>query len=193
MFCHKCGNKPMEGAGFCNNCGAKLIVEDTGAQIVTESAQHKPPVAKSVKHAAPPAQKAQELQGVGKAVFGLGIAVCVLRFLDAIFWGRVTIFQILYGEGFWLIAWNIVATIIGFALAVGLLMSCISKILDRINKSLDGNLGFAIVSILWFGYQIFFEGIWGLLDSFILNIVILILAVVGTQLNKPAAKKPAKK
>lgn len=28
MFCHKCGNKSLDGAVFCSNCGARLIREE---------------------------------------------------------------------------------------------------------------------------------------------------------------------
>ena len=33
MFCVKCGNKMIEGAAFCTNCGAKSVVSDTTQQI----------------------------------------------------------------------------------------------------------------------------------------------------------------
>jgi len=32
MFCHKCGNKSPEGAGFCHKCGAKLATANTATQ-----------------------------------------------------------------------------------------------------------------------------------------------------------------
>lgn len=33
MFCHKCGNKITEDAGFCSKCGTKLAVNDSTLQI----------------------------------------------------------------------------------------------------------------------------------------------------------------
>lgn len=32
MFCHNCGNKALDGAAFCQKCGAKLIVDRTAQQ-----------------------------------------------------------------------------------------------------------------------------------------------------------------
>lgn len=36
MFCHKCGNKITERAGFCHKCGAKLVVEENTHQANIE-------------------------------------------------------------------------------------------------------------------------------------------------------------
>ena len=32
MFCHKCGNRAVDGAAFCNKCGTKLITNDVTQQ-----------------------------------------------------------------------------------------------------------------------------------------------------------------
>jgi len=41
MFCHKCGNKCLEGAGFCSKCGAKMISETVSLQDTPPSAETK--------------------------------------------------------------------------------------------------------------------------------------------------------
>jgi len=35
MFCHKCGNKSIEGSAFCQKCGERLIVDSTAQQDST--------------------------------------------------------------------------------------------------------------------------------------------------------------
>lgn len=37
MFCPKCGSKALDGATFCQKCGANLIVDDTVQQAVTST------------------------------------------------------------------------------------------------------------------------------------------------------------
>ena|GEM_PF-5241208 len=37
MFCHKCGSKSLEDAAFCQECGTKLIIEETSQQMSDES------------------------------------------------------------------------------------------------------------------------------------------------------------
>jgi hypothetical protein len=32
MFCHKCGNKSIEGSAFCQKCGEKLIMDESSPQ-----------------------------------------------------------------------------------------------------------------------------------------------------------------
>ena len=55
MFCHKCGNKALEGAAFCPNCGTKLIRDEAVGQEPQPSAPAvKPePIAPAVIPAAP--------------------------------------------------------------------------------------------------------------------------------------------
>ena len=43
MFCHKCGNQALEDAGFCQKCGAKLIVEQAAPPIPSEPVPTVPP------------------------------------------------------------------------------------------------------------------------------------------------------
>ena len=40
MFCHKCGSKMSEGAGFCHKCGAKIATDDTAMPIQDKSVAH---------------------------------------------------------------------------------------------------------------------------------------------------------
>ena len=37
MFCHKCGNKTTEGAGFCHKCGAKLMKNEAMPHLSTSN------------------------------------------------------------------------------------------------------------------------------------------------------------
>ena len=36
MFCHNCGNKVTEEAGFCSKCGTKLADNDSTLQTTNE-------------------------------------------------------------------------------------------------------------------------------------------------------------
>ena len=39
MFCHKCGNQSVEGAGFCPKCGTQLVVGEATQQTPAEPVQ----------------------------------------------------------------------------------------------------------------------------------------------------------
>ena len=39
MFCHKCGNKIIDGSAFCSQCGAKIILEKSVVDATQETSE----------------------------------------------------------------------------------------------------------------------------------------------------------
>jgi hypothetical protein len=80
MFCHKCGNKSLEDAGFCQKCGEKLIKDEAAQQTPAVSVVPvaSKPIESPSKVTVEPASPQPKKKMPTKLLFGLaGIAVVV--------------------------------------------------------------------------------------------------------------------
>ena len=116
-----------------------------------------------------------------QSVIGLCMPMCILRFIDAVIWTFIVIFQLFIGLGFWHIVWNVVATGVSYVYAVRLLGVCRSNEFNsaKIDNLAKENRNFSGICLLWYGAQVLFLDAGGILVlSLLVDITILIIAVI---------------
>jgi hypothetical protein len=169
MYCEQCGNKLEEQAQFCDECGVKLVVENTP----------KPTTLQTQAILIVPDRRQQSIIGLFKAMFAL-------RLVDAIGWTLLIIIQIWGGVDIWTIVWNIVATIIHYGLAIELFDVISSGKFNSVQviRVIRNNAFISVIGIAFYGWQLFSDDVFILLPFIGLEIAILALGAIAYFLAK---------
>ena len=191
MFCIKCGNKLSENAGFCHKCGAKVILPNMETEqqslIVPVDATASPPNTPVVTppptmpatHYVPPNALFPDRRQQG--IIGLCKVAFALRLVIAIVWILIIVLQIWDGVDFWLIVWNIVATVITCYLAAQLFGVISSNSFNsvRIRRVVDNNIFLAIIGVVFYGWQFFSDGVLSMFLFIGLELTILVMMAIA--------------
>jgi hypothetical protein len=146
MFCHKCGNKVAENAGFCHKCGAKMVADQSSQQAAAgQQATDDFPFEEELY------AKADIKSVVG--FIGYLKALGILRSVVVIAWIWIVYMQ-------W--AWGVMQ----ISLAVGLLsvgfvrlseieikFDSIAKYIQASNLRIRGNVVYAVLGVLLYASQ----------------------------------------
>ena len=182
MFCHICGNKVAEGAGFCHKCGSKLMADATTQQSPDNNIN-----SVSIK----------SVVSLGPYIKSLSIT----RLIIAIVWAIITILQwgLVAFSAMDLIdaLWNTVSTTIQLFIAITLLgvgfvrLSELELKYDSIEDysrkctgCIERNEGFASLAILWYGYQVFWQRNTIMIIFLIIEVIILIVSLITMRMMR---------
>ena len=186
-ICRFCETEAIPNRETCYKCGASLYIENepTNNFQTTNSAD----IDKS--NATIPEMDIN----VRRSLVRYGRTVSIFRFLDAIAWIVVIIYQLsqgVFSEDPFTIIWNIVATVITIGLAIRLLTYSNADYFHEkeFEQAMSVNVGYAGIGIIWYIIQAVASEIYILIPLILLEIVILVIGIMASVLMSRKSNHP---